>query len=311
MRLVKVTGKTTAAEGVILLRLAAPDGGPLPEWAPGAHIDLVLGEGLVRQYSLSGDPGDRFEWRLGILREENGRGGSAYLHDRVQPGHEIEVRGPRNNFTLHPARRYLFIAGGIGVTPILPMVACVDRQGADWRLVYGGRSRASMAFLHELEAYGDRVSVVPQDEEGLLDLDMIMKSVTEETLIYCCGPEGLLAAVEAHSDRRPGGGVHVERFRGLPLEDARWEEAFEVVFAQSGITAMVEPDQAIIEVAEEADIPILYSCAEGTCGSCETKVLEGSVHHRDSYLSEQEKDTGDRMMICVSRSAGPRLVLDL
>ncbi|MFC7550671.1 PDR/VanB family oxidoreductase [Plantactinospora sp. GCM10030261] len=311
MTMLKVTSKTVAADGVVLLHLAAPDASPLPEWTPGAHIDLVLGDGIIRPYSLSGDPDDRGEWRLGVLREENSRGGSAYLHDHLQPGHEIEVRGPRNNFALHPARQYLFIAGGIGITPLLPMIAYAHRQGADWRLLYGGRSRASMAFLDELEVYGDRVRVVPQDEEGLLDLDTVMKSVTEETQVYCCGPEGLLAAVEGWSDRLPNGGVHVERFRGLPLEDAVWEGPFEVVFQQSGITAVVEPDQQIIEVAEEEDIPVLYSCAEGTCGSCETTVLAGAVHHRDSYLSPQERTAGDRMMICVSRSAGPRLVLDL
>jgi ferredoxin-NADP reductase len=310
-RTLVVTAKNTAADGVVVLCLAASDGAPLPDWTPGAHIDLVLGDGLIRQFSLCGDPSDRSHWRLGILREPDSRGGSSYVHDELEVGHEVDVRGPRNNFAFWPAERYVFVAGGIGVTPILPMLAEAERRGADWRLVYGGRARSSMAFLDELAAYGDRVSIVPQNEAGFPDLDVIVDDVGADTLVYCCGPESLLAAVEQRAGHLPCGTLHLERFRRLPLQQASCDGPFEVVFAQSGITATVAPDQAIAEVAEEEGVPVLYSCAEGTCGTCETRVLAGTVQHRDSYLDEDQRAAGDRMMICVSRSGGPRLVLDL
>ena len=310
-RVVTVTAKERAADDVVVVYLAATDGSELPEWMPGAHIDLVLADGLVRQYSLSGDPCDRSTWRLGILRDENSRGGSSHIHDKLEAGHKLEIHGPRNNFALERATRYVFIAGGIGVTPILPMCAEAELRGASWQLVYGCRSRSSMAFLEELSNYGSRVTVVPQDEAGLLDLDSLLSDVDDETLVYCCGPEGLLAAVEERMKRLAKGALHVERFRGLPLEEAAWDGSFEVVFEQSGVTCTVEPGQTIAEVAEDEGVPVMYSCAEGTCGTCETVVLEGIVQHRDSYLDDDQRAAGDRMMICVSRSAGPRLVLDL
>lgn len=310
-RTVRVSAKEVAATGVVVLHLVAADGGPLPEWTPGAHVDLVLGNGIVRQYSLCGDPRDRSAWRLGVLREPDSRGGSSYIHDTLIEGEELEARGPRNNFHFDVSPRYLFVAGGIGITPLLPMVAEAERKGSDWNLVYGGKSRAGMAFLDELEVYGDRVTVVPQDEFGLLNLDAILKTADDETLVYCCGPEGLLTAVEERAAHLKPGALRIERFRGLPLEEAVWHGPFEVYFEQSDITVTVEPHQSIVEVAEDAGVAVMYSCSEGTCGTCETPVLEGTVDHRDSYLSEEQRAAGDRMMICVSRSAGPRLVLEI
>ena len=195
---VRVAAKDERAEGVVALTLKTLDGAPLPEWAPGAHVDLVLGGGVPnRQYSLCGDVADRGAYRLGILRDADGGGGSRHVHDRLAAGDVVRVRGPRNNFALVPSPRYLFIAGGIGITPILPMIAAAEAAGAEWRLVYGGRTRASMAFLDELAAYGDRVTVCPQDETGLLDLATLLGTPEPDTLVYCCGPEPLLAAVEA------------------------------------------------------------------------------------------------------------------
>lgn len=308
---VTVTRKDCVAEGVVLLHLAAKDGSPLPDWSPGAHVDLILGDGLVRQYSLSGDPADQSHWRLGILREPESCGGSAFICEQLKLGDELEARGPWNNFPLEPAQRYLFIAGGIEITPIVPMVAEATRNSADWKLVYGGRRRDSMAFLDELGAYGERMTVVPQDQAGLLDLDTILRDEDDRTLVYCCGPEGLLQAVEDRTRHLPRGTLHIERFHGLPLEEATWDGPFEVVFEQSGVTATVEPGQTIIEVAEDMGVPVMYSYSEGTCGTCETRVLQGTVRHRDAYLDEGQRAAGDRMMICVSRSAGPQLVLDL
>ncbi|GAA3941269.1 PDR/VanB family oxidoreductase [Actinomadura viridis] len=310
--LLRVAGKDAVAAGVVVLELAAPDGRALPDWAPGAHVELVLGNGLTRQYSLCGDPRLNTVWRLGVLREADSRGGSAYVHDALRVGDEVRVRGPRNNFVLAAAPRYVFVAGGIGITPILPMLADAQRRGADWRLCYGGRTRDSMAFLDELAGYGDRVSVFPQDVSGPLDLDAILDTAPADgALVYCCGPEGLLDAVTRRAASWPPDTLRVERFRNrTPAEPAR-DAPFEVVCEMSGVTLLVEPGQTIVDVAEEAGIGVMYSCAEGTCGTCETPVLDGPVDHRDAYLTGEQRAAGDRMMICVSRGAGPRLVLDL
>ena len=202
-----VKEKTTLARDVAGLTLVSADGVELPPWSPGAHIDLHLPGGLVRQYSLCGDPAERSSWRVAILREPDGRGGSACVHDYLAAGDFVAAAGPRNNFPLVDAGAYLFIAGGIGITPILPMLAAAR---APWRLAYGGRSVSSMAFLRELACWGDRVTVWPQDEHGLLDLDALLADLSPGTAVYCCGPEPLLRAV---ADRCPLAALHLERFR--------------------------------------------------------------------------------------------------
>ncbi|SFK38091.1 PDR/VanB family oxidoreductase [Geodermatophilus ruber] len=307
---VRVEGKREGAEGVVVLTLREVADQPLPPWTPGAHVDLVLDGMRTRQYSLCGDPADHHVWRLGVFREADGLT-SVYVHERLQVGDVVRVRGPRNNFPLVDASRYLFIGGGIGITPLLPMIAAAEAAGADWRLVYGGRRRDSMAFLDELARYGDRVSVRPQDETGLLDLDALLGTPADGTRVYCCGPEPLLAAVEHRCASWPAGSLHVERFTARPLAEPARTEAFEVVLAQSELTLPVPPDRSILEVVEEAGIAVLSSCAEGTCGTCETGVLEGTPDHRDSVLSPEEQQAGDCMMICVSRACTARLVLDL
>jgi ferredoxin-NADP reductase len=309
----RVEGKEDVAEGVVTLSLREVGDHPLPPWSPGAHVDLVLDDmgGPTRQYSLCGDPTDHHVWRLGILRDPDGSGSSLYVHDRLQAGDIVRVRGPRNNFQLVDAARYLFIAGGIGITPILPMIAAAEAAGADWRLVYGGRRRASMAFLGELERYGDRVAILPQDETGLLDLESLLGTPPPDTLVYCCGPEPLLAAVEERCASWPPHSLHVERFTAKPLTEPVLSEAFEVVLAQSEMTLTVPPERSILDVVEEAGVGVLSSCAEGTCGTCETAVIEGEPDHRDSVLDDDERQANDCMLICVSRSRTPRLVLDL
>src|SRR3954447_7398976 len=207
-----VTGKQVLADGVAALTLAAPDGGRLPDWTPGAHIDLALPNGLTRQYSLCGNRWDAFRYRVGVLRERASRGGSAYVHEQLQPGHLVGVGGPRNNFPLVPSERYVFVAGGIGITPLLPMVRQADLLGADWRLLYGGRHRASMAFLDELVGYGDRVQVVPEDEHGLLDLAGFLGAPRAGVRVYCCGPAPLLAAIERACAGWPPHTLRTERF---------------------------------------------------------------------------------------------------
>ena len=304
--------RRTLAEGVVVLDLREPDGGELPAWSPGAHIDLRLPGGLTRQYSLCGDPTDRSVWRIGVLREPVSRGGSEHVHRALHEGATVEVRGPRNHFELLPSPRYLFIAGGIGITPILPMLTAAERAGAVWELHYGGRSRRSMAFLDSLEeATGNQVSLHPQDEVGLIDLESILGSPRPDTLVYCCGPEPLLTAVEQHCSAWPTGALHVERFAPKDVGAPVLAGAFEVELARSGMTLTVPPERSILDVVEEAGVGVLSSCQEGTCGTCETPVLDGAVDHRDSLLTPAEQAANDTMFICVSRAAGPRLVLDL
>jgi ferredoxin-NADP reductase len=247
-----------------------------------------------------------------VLREPESRGGSSYVHDVLTEGESVRIRGPRNNFPLVKAKRYLFIAGGIGITPILPMVAAVDARGADWRLVYGGRTRASMAFRETLQrAYGERVSVRPQDEYGLLDLPSLLGRPQRRTAVYTCGPEPLLAAVEAGCEKWPSGALHVERFAAKKNATDRPRTTFEVELAQSGKTLLVPEDMSVLEAVEEAGVPMMSSCGEGICGTCETTVLSGEIDHRDSVLTDRQRAAGNTMMTCVSRAGGDRLVLDL
>jgi ferredoxin-NADP reductase len=310
VRAVVVGRRRDVADGVVELLLHAPGAAELPAWQPGAHVDLYLQGGLVRQYSLCGDPTDRSSYRIAVLREPAGRGGSAAVHDAVRAGDELLLTGPRNHFALVDAKRYLFIAGGIGITPILPMLAEVDRRRCRWQLVYGGRRRSSMAFVDELERYPGMVSLQPQDQFGLLDLETILGAPDPDAAVYCCGPEPLLAAVEHACARWPQGALHVERFAPKEL-DAVAETAFEVEIASSGRRIPVPAGLSILHALENAGLSVLSSCQEGTCGTCETGVLAGRPDHRDSVLTRAEQEVCDIMMICVSRSTTPLLVLDL
>ncbi|MFH8569534.1 PDR/VanB family oxidoreductase [Streptomyces sp. NPDC017993] len=304
--------KEPLAEGVVRLSLAHPSGERLPTWSPGAHIDLMLGPDLARQYSLCGDPGDTSLFHVAVLREPESRGGSRYVHDTLAEGDTVRVSGPRNHFPLADSPRYLFIAGGIGITPVLPMIAAADRRGADWRLVYGGRNRATMAFARQLtKDHPHRVELCPQDESGLLDLDGLLDSPVAGTLVYCCGPEPLLNAVERRCASWPEGTLHVERFTPKARVDDAPSASFEVELSRSGITVTVPPDKTVLQSVEEAGVQVLSSCEEGTCGTCETPVLDGVVDHRDSLLTPAEQACNDTMFLCVSRAACPLLVLDL
>jgi ferredoxin-NADP reductase len=309
---VVVTARADEAEGVVVLTFELPEGGDLPVWTPGAHVDLLMGDGLVRQYSLCGDPADRRRWQVAVLLEPRSRGGSRFVHAELAEGATLRVRGPRNHFALAPAKSYLFVAGGIGITPILPMVAAAEAEGAQWRLTYGGRTRASMAFRTELtQRYGERVDIRPQDETGLLDLTGLLVNADSETLVYCCGPEPLLAAVEAACGHWPFGALHVERFSPKKIVEPVRQESFEVELSKSGMVLTVLPGRSVLEVVEESGVTVLSSCAQGTCGTCETTVLAGVPEHHDSLLSADERAANNTMFICVSRSRSPRLVLEL
>ncbi|MGY0064278.1 PDR/VanB family oxidoreductase [Streptomyces sp. LZ34] len=307
-----VTAKERAAEGVVSLTLEHPDGARLPDWTPGSHIDLVLPDGATRQYSLCGDRWDAHTYRIAVLREPGGRGGSASVHDRLSPGDRVGVGGPRNHFPLVPSEKYLFIAGGIGITPLLPMVRQAELLGVDWQLLYGGRTRASMAFREELTAaYGDRVHIVPQDELGLLDLAAWLDTPRPDTKVYCCGPAPLLTAVGAACAAWPPYALRVERFTAAAQTAPVREAPFEVELRRTGRTVAVTPDISVLEAVRRAGAEVLSSCEQGTCGTCLTPVLEGQPDHRDSVLTDHERAANDCMFLCVSRSCGDRLVLDL
>lgn len=319
LRQLLVKSVTWEADKVLSLRLVHPNGDELPPWEPGAHVDLVLPSGLVRQYSLCGYPDDRRGYTIAVLLEAAGRGGSREVHETVLVGKTVSVRGPRNKFPLVDAPRYLFLAGGIGITPILAMVREVGARGGDWCLAYGGRSRSSMAFVDELVKLGQgHVDIVPQDERGMLDLDTLLAQVGPDTVVYCCGPEGLLAATEQRcrvSDTQIR--LHVERFGAAgavratePAGDAA-AAAFEVELRRSGCLVTVPPDRSILDVVRDVVPETMFSCEEGFCGTCETRVLEGVPEHHDTILSDKERERGQTMMICVGRSKTPRLVLDM
>jgi ferredoxin-NADP reductase len=303
------------ADDIVILELAHPDGGPLPPWRPGAHVDLVLPGDVVRQYSLCGDPSETGLWHVAVLREPQSRGGSEFVHTSVFTSSSVRVRGPRNHFPLISARQYLFIAGGIGITPIIPMLGVATEHGADWSLLYGGRSTTSMAFADDLrDKYGARITLWPQDTHGLPDLDAAL-SVADladgDTAVYCCGPEALLQAVEQRCARMPPGVLHVERFAPGELTAPMLDGAFEVQIDSTGDVLEVGPEQSVLGVLREAGLEVDASCEEGTCGTCETRVIEGAVDHRDFVLTEEERATASTMMVCVSRAACPRLHLDL
>lgn len=306
----RVVDAIPLAVNVLGFTLADPTGAALPRWRPGAHIEVELANGLLRHYSLCGSVDDD-TWRIAVLRDPKSRGGSVYLHDTVGRGDQLRVRGLRNNFALAPADRYLFIAGGIGITPIIPMLDEATRAGVDWRLVYGGRHRSTMAFVDELTSrYGDRVSVSPEDECGLLPLDELLGTPRPDTLVYCCGPEPLLTAVEQGCAGWPRGSLHIERFVAKEL-DVSGDQSFEVTLAGSGRIVTVAADQTLLAALADAGIEIDSACEEGICGTCETAVLAGTPDHRDSVLTDEERETGKLIFPCISRAAGPGLVLDL
>ncbi|QLJ00754.1 oxidoreductase [Streptomyces sp. NEAU-sy36] len=297
-----LTAHETIADGVVRLRLEGDD---LPRWTPGAHLDLVLPSGLVRQYSLCGDPGDTSSYTVATRLVEDGRGGSREVHEQLAEGMELEVRGPRNRFPLAEAESYVFVAGGIGITPVLPMLRALPEH-AGWRLLYCGRTRASMPFLEELgELAGDRLTVVAEDEEGRPDLDALFEGVAAGTAVYCCGPEGLMDAV---AERVPeGAALHLERF--APRAPADGDAAFEVELRRTGRTVAVPAGTTVLDAVRRELPDLAYSCEQGFCGTCQQRVLEGEVEHRDELLTDAER--ADSMLICVSRARGERLVLDL
>lgn len=299
------------AEGVKSFLIERADGEAFPHWSPGAHVDLALGAGMNRQYSLCASDPDGGRARFAVLREFAGRGGSALLHDQAKAGDEIAITACRNNFPLVEAERYRLIAGGIGITPIIAMARQLEAWGKEWRLLYGGRTRAGMAFLEELTAYGDKVAIRPADEFGLLDIADFLDGDEVGKAAYCCGPEPLIAAVERHCATWPEEALQIERFHPRAAEGPAASGSFEVELSRSGGVVTVPPDRSIAEVLEDFGVHIPRSCNEGTCGTCVTKVIAGIPDHRDSFLRPRQRAENKRIMPCCSRALSTRLVLDV
>ena len=312
----RVGRRAEIAVNALLLELESASGEVLPEWPPGAHLDIHLPSGLTRQYSLCGAREDRSTYVVVVLREPHGRGGSEEIYRELGVGTEFISSTPRDHFRLVDASEYVLIAGGIGITPIKAMVDELRARGARWRLHYGGRSREHMAFVDELvDLGGDNVSIVPQDVDGLLDVGAIIGNLSPEAAIYCCGPAPLLDAVltacaEAGASER----LHFERFVA-PTDGTGFvtdgDTAFEVELRSSGVTLQVPADKTLLEVVQSVLPDVPFSCTEGYCGSCESVVLDGEPDHRGSLMTPEEHDEEGTMLICVGRSKSHRLVLDL
>lgn len=304
-----VVATRTEVGPVVVLELADPDGAPLPPVEPGAHLDLLLPQGVVRQYSLCGGTPGR--WRLAVLHEPDGRGGSTAVHAGLTEGASVGIAGPRNHFAFDPGTApVLLVGGGIGLTPLVPMATAARSAGLDYTLHVAGHPER-LPFVEELLGeHGEHVVLHRSGLEERLDLDAVLAAAAPDTVVYCCGPQRLLEAAEAAAARH-GLTLHTEHFVPETQGAVLWEGDFEVEFTLSGVTATVAPDRSILEVAEENGIFVLSSCQEGTCGTCETPVIDGVVDHRDSILTPAERERGDVMYVCVSRAACPRLVVEL
>lgn len=307
-----VIEKKPVAIDIVELGFASPPGVQLPGFAAGAHIDLHLGPDCIRQYSLV-NPSDCPEhYRIAVARDANTRGGSSFVHDQLQVGQTIEASEPRNHFPLVAnAREHVFIAGGIGVTPILAMIRHCERIGYRWTLNYATRSRQRCAYASELELHGDRVCFHHDDiSGGPIKVEAALPEPAPGRHLYCCGPEPLMRAVhEATASWLPDH-VHFEWFKADSSGTNTLDESFEIVLGRSGKRLTVPASKSVLQVLRENGVPIASVCSEGVCGTCETAVLSGDVDHRDKVLTEIERKSNATMMVCCSRARG-EIILDI
>ena len=304
------------AEGIHSFEFRPLDGQHLPAFSAGSHLDVQLSGGLIRSYSLLNDPRERHRYVVAVARDRASRGGSSYVHDRLRVGDAVTVGLPRNNFPLDEgAADTLLIAGGIGITPMLCMVRRLQALGRPWRLHYCARTRRHAGFLDELmDLAGDQPERVKLNFDGeqfgkILDIAAVVRDAAPATHLYCCGPLPMLEAFERATAHRNPSTVHVEYFTAK--EAPATAGGFEVELRRSGKTLPVPPGKTILDVVIDAGVSVAYSCLEGICGCCETKVLEGQPDHRDLLLSKEDQAANKTMMICCSGSKGAKLVLDL
>jgi cytochrome P450/ferredoxin-NADP reductase len=308
-----VVGRTEVAEGIVELTLAPEHGSRLPSWSPGAHIDVECGT-LSRQYSLCGDPTDTDTFTIAVLNEPNGRGGSLWVHSGLHVGKQVTVRGPRNHFRLDPdASSYIFVAGGIGITPIMALAREAQRLGRYYRILYAGRSRRTMAFIDRLlEQHPGRVHLHVSDEGTRMPVRELFATQSAGAQVYACGPQRLLDELGSAMFGWPEGSLRVEHFAATgTLLDPEREREFDIELADSNLVLRVPRDRTVLQVLREANVDVQSDCEEGLCGTCEVRVVSGSVDHRDVVLSPAEKRDGRTMMTCCSRAGGSRITLAL
>jgi len=314
-RTVVVDDVSQVATDIIRLRLKSPDGSAMPRWTPGSHIDVECGTpDLSRQYSLCGDPSDSSVLEIAVLKDPDSRGGSRWLHENLKRGDKLKIRGPRNHFRFDEStKKAIFIAGGIGITPVATMARRAKEIGIDYELHYSGRSRATMAYLDELsKLHGARLHVHAKDEGQRNDFGRLLGQPQEGTQVYACGPVRMLASLETCCEKWPEDALRVEHFQSTRgTLDPEKEHAFEVELKDSGLVVKVPADQTLLTALRSANIDIQSDCGEGLCGSCEVKVLSGKVDHRDVVLTRSERDANNKMMACCSRAAGMKLILEL
>jgi ferredoxin-NADP reductase len=308
---VRLTAIRFAARDTNLYDLQRPDGTPLPPYAPGAHIDLHLPNGLVRNYSMIMARPDPATYTFGIKRDPASRGGSRYIHDELHVGKALKISPPRNNFPLtEDAAHTVFLAGGIGITPIWCMVQRLEELGRPWKLYYACRSRADMAFLDALTAKAGATLHFDDENVGtFLDVAGIVGAAPRDAHLYCCGPAPMMTAFEAATASWPRGQVHVEYF--TPRAEPTKKGGFTVELARSKQEFFIPEGKTILGVLLDEGVDVDYSCELGICGACEQRVISGIPEHRDSILSEEEQAENKRVMICCAGCKTDRLVLDL
>jgi tetrachlorobenzoquinone reductase len=294
------------------------DGAPLPPFTAGAHVDLILPNGVRRSYSLSNAPAETHRYVVGVKKASPSRGASVYLHEQLRVGAVIEIAPPRNNFPLvEDAPHSVLIAGGIGVTPIWSMIQKLDALGAPWELHYASPTRADAAFVDELEhltvSDASRLRLAFSREHGgaRLDLDEIVATAPLGSHFYACGPAQMLAAFEQATARLPREQVHLERFGAGNAVAPTVGAGFEIILARSDRTLEVPAEKSILDVLLDEGVEVAFSCMDGVCGSCKVEVLEGMPDHRDVVLDAEERAVNRTMLVCCSRAISDRLVLDI
>jgi vanillate O-demethylase ferredoxin subunit len=306
----RVHAITCAAQGINFYELRDPNDGELPPFTAGAHLDVHLGNGMVRQYSLANPQAERRRYVLGVKRDARSRGGSAWIHEHWRCGDRVEIGARRNNFSLHEnAPCSLLLGGGIGITPLLSMAARLQTLGRSWQLHYSVRTRAEAVPTGELDPARVYLHVDDEHAGALLDLAAVLGKAPSEAHLYCCGPEPMLDAFLERARTRPRERVHVERFSAEVA--AATTGGFHVELARSKQRVYVAPGQTIIDALRGEGLEVVTSCEQGICGTCETRVLAGTPDHRDLLLSDEEKAANTAMMICCSGSKDDLLVLDL
>ncbi len=314
---VLVNRKAVVADGICSFELRLSNGEPLPPFTAGAHVDVHLPSGVVRQYSLCNSPEERHRYLIGVLKDPLSRGGSQAMHEVVEQGQTLQISEPRNLFPLAAdGHSHLLVAGGIGITPMMAMAHELERQGAEFELHYCFRSRARAAFLDTLEnaAFAHRVTLHDDSsaEPSKLDAQALLQSPESGRHLYVCGPGGFMDHIltAAAATGWPEEQVHREFFAAAPI-DHDGDQAFEVELARSGKVLQIPADRSVFEVLDDAGIEIETSCEQGICGSCITRVLQGTPDHRDQFMTDAEHARNDQFTPCCSRAKTPRLVLDL